>query len=243
VAITPVTMVASGGCGGPYTFSATGLPSGLTMSLGGTISGTPTVTGTFNYTVTVTDNCGNTGTLNCSVTVNPPRIGHGDTATIGFWQNKNGQALILSLNGGKTSTKLGTWLGTNYPCLFGSLYGKANTVVAAQFITYFNASGSPKTYAQVMAGALAAYATSSTLAGGTIAAKYGFNVSATGTGSKYYNVGSNGSAIGLSNNTWYTLAQLLTAANANCAAGRINASAFNALNNIFDGINSSGDIQ
>ena len=71
-AITPVTMIGSGGTGGPYTFSATGLPTGLTMSTTGTISGTPTVTGTFNYTVTVTDKDGNTGTINCSVTVNPP---------------------------------------------------------------------------------------------------------------------------------------------------------------------------
>jgi uncharacterized repeat protein (TIGR01451 family) len=70
--ITPVTMVGSGGVGGPYTFSATGLPAGLTMSTGGTISGTPTVSGTFSYTVTVKDSAGNTGTVNCSVTVNPP---------------------------------------------------------------------------------------------------------------------------------------------------------------------------
>ncbi len=72
VAITPVTMVGSGGCGGPYTFSATGLPAGVTMSSSGTISGTPTVSGTFNYTVTVKDSCGNTGTANCSVTVLTP---------------------------------------------------------------------------------------------------------------------------------------------------------------------------
>jgi hypothetical protein len=63
VAITPVTMVGSGGCGGPYTFTATGLPAGLTMSSSGTISGTPMVNGTFDYTVTVTDKCGNTGTV------------------------------------------------------------------------------------------------------------------------------------------------------------------------------------
>src|SRR5215470_4952667 len=72
VAITPVTMVGSGGVGGPYTFSATGLPAGLSMASDGTISGTPTVSGTFNYTVTVKDSAGNTGTVNCSVTVNPP---------------------------------------------------------------------------------------------------------------------------------------------------------------------------
>lgn len=69
VAITPVTMVGSGGCGSPYTFSASGLPTGLSMAPNGTISGTPTVTGTFSYTVTVTDSCGNKGTINCSVTV------------------------------------------------------------------------------------------------------------------------------------------------------------------------------
>ncbi len=69
VAITPVTLTGSGGAGGPYTFSATGLPTGLTMSSSGTISGTPTVSGTFNYTVTVTDSKGNKGTVSCSVTV------------------------------------------------------------------------------------------------------------------------------------------------------------------------------
>jgi hypothetical protein len=72
IAITPVTMLGSGGLGGPYTFTATGLPAGLSISTSGTISGTPTVSGTFNYTVTVTDSAGNTGTLNCSVTVAPP---------------------------------------------------------------------------------------------------------------------------------------------------------------------------
>jgi hypothetical protein len=70
VPITPVTMTGSGGCGGPYTFSATGLPPNLTMSSSGTISGTPTISGTFTYTVTVTDACHNSGTVNCSVTVN-----------------------------------------------------------------------------------------------------------------------------------------------------------------------------
>ena len=241
VTITPVTMTASGGCGGPYTFTVTGLPTGLSMSASGTISGTPTVSGTFNYSVTITDNCGDKGTVNCSVTVLPPQlppVSHGDTATIGFWHNKNGQALIKAMNGGPTSTQLGTWLGTNYPCLFGALNGRPNTAVAAQFLIYFNVTGQ-KTYAQVMAGALAAYTTSSTLAGSSVAGGYGFNVSTTGTGAKTYNTGSNGTAIGLLNNTSYTVSQLLQAANAKCPW---NSAAFNALNTIFDGINTSGDI-
>jgi len=88
VAITPVTLTASGGAGAPYTFTASGLPAGLTMSTSGTISGTPTVSGTFAYTVTVKDKNRVAGTVNCSVTVTTPPTGSnvsaGDTATIGF---------------------------------------------------------------------------------------------------------------------------------------------------------------
>jgi len=217
------------------------LPNALTMSSGGTISGTPNVSGTFPYKVIVTDNCGNKGTNYCSVTVTPPgNLGHGDTATIGFWHNMNGQALILSFNGGGTSKALGNWMASNYPCIFGNLAGKSNSFVAAQFQSYFGVSGQ-KTYAQIMAGALACYATSSTLAGGSMAGGYGFNVSPGGTGVKSYNVGSNGSAIGLVNNTSYTILQILKAANSKCPFGTSGA-VFNALNSIFDGINQGGDI-
>jgi hypothetical protein len=79
-------MLGTGGVGGPYTFTATGLPSGVTMSTTGTISGTPTVSGTFNYTVTVKDKNGNTGTVNCSVTVNPPVL-NVCGLTWGYWKN------------------------------------------------------------------------------------------------------------------------------------------------------------
>lgn len=70
-AITPVTMSASGGSGAGYTFSAVGLPSGLSMAANGTISGTPTVTGLFSYAVTIIDSAGNTNSFTCSVTVFP----------------------------------------------------------------------------------------------------------------------------------------------------------------------------
>jgi hypothetical protein len=56
------TFTASGGIA-PYTFTtASPLPTGLTLSAAGVLSGTPTVTGTFNITVTATDAGGCIGT-------------------------------------------------------------------------------------------------------------------------------------------------------------------------------------
>ena len=49
-----VALAATGG-NGTYTWSASGLPAGLSISTGGTISGTPTVTATANVTVTASD--------------------------------------------------------------------------------------------------------------------------------------------------------------------------------------------
>jgi hypothetical protein len=171
-------------------------------------------------------------------------VGTGDTATIGYWQNKNGQALINAVNGGGTSTAFADWLAASYPYLYGvnaganNLTGKTNKAVAALFVTFFKVKGT-KTDAQVMAGAIAAYVTNSTLAGGDYAAKYGFNVSTGGTGATTYNVGSLGTSIGLLNDTDYTVSQLLQQANLMKQQGTFNAGSFNT---IFDGINVTGDI-
>jgi hypothetical protein len=58
--------VAGGASGGtlPYTFSATGLPEGVTISAAGVISGTPTaVSDAGTATITVTDAAGATATM------------------------------------------------------------------------------------------------------------------------------------------------------------------------------------
>ena len=54
--------VAAAGGTGSYTFSATGLPAGLTMSSSGEISGTTTTVGTRTVTVKVVDSAGRTAT-------------------------------------------------------------------------------------------------------------------------------------------------------------------------------------
>jgi hypothetical protein len=70
---------ATGGIGAlVWTVSAGSLPAGLHLNpsgpLGGTISGTPTSGGTFNFTVRITDSVGQTDTQDLSISVTPLSI-------------------------------------------------------------------------------------------------------------------------------------------------------------------------
>jgi len=63
----------TGALGAPnFAITAGALPPGLTLSSSGTISGTPTATGTFNFTVTVNDASGCSGSQSYSITVACP---------------------------------------------------------------------------------------------------------------------------------------------------------------------------
>ncbi|CAJ0793742.1 hypothetical protein LMG19083_02478 [Ralstonia psammae] len=73
------TVTASGGTA-PYTYAVTGgsLPTGMTLSSGGVLSGTPTAGGAFNFTVTATDSSAGsgpyTGSRAYSFVVNAPTL-------------------------------------------------------------------------------------------------------------------------------------------------------------------------
>ena len=70
------TITGTGGTT-PYTFTATGLPAGLSISAGGVISGTPTVAGPFSIVVTLTDSTNPThltATANLSATIAPQTL-------------------------------------------------------------------------------------------------------------------------------------------------------------------------
>jgi len=184
----------------------------------------------------------------------------GEAATVGFWANSNGQALLTSY----TSTALGTWLGTTYPNLFGNLNGATGTQVAGYFLKVKAAmSGSIwNTYAQSLATALGVWVTTTGLGWNTSATgptNYGFHqgFGGAGLGDIYYNVGSNGASFGVANNTLMKVKNLLNYFNSKCARtggsytalptsivfyGNNDASMLSRANNVFNGINNKGDI-
>ena len=67
-----VTFTGTGGAP-PYTFAVTAgtFPPGLSLASNGVVSGTPTTAGTYNFTITITDNNSATATFNCSIVINP----------------------------------------------------------------------------------------------------------------------------------------------------------------------------
>jgi len=152
----------------------------------------------------------------------------GQAATVGYWQNSNGQALLRSLNGGPNSTALGNWLATNFSNIWGAnagannLAGKTNAQVADFYSQVFTRTRKQMTQlgiggpvamdAQLMAVAFAVYVTDSDLAG-TTATSYGFVVDSFGAGARTVNVGTNGAAFDVADGTQATILNLLLAAN------------------------------
>jgi hypothetical protein len=191
--------------------------------------------------------------LNYNFGERPPAGGsvqHGQTAGIGFWNNRNGQALIKALNGGATSTQLANWLAATLPNIFGAaagsndLAGKSNADVAALFQSDFLLKG-VKLDAQVLATALSVYVTNATLDPTQVAAQYGFTVSGDGAGTATVNVGSNGDAFGVASNSVLTVMDLLLDADAQAVAGVLyngNATRRNEANTVFSAVNQAGGI-
>jgi hypothetical protein len=172
---------------------------------------TATATGTDYWVATYNGDSNNTpvtsGAASEPVTItSSPPAAKGDTATIGFWHNKNGQKIIDGLGtntvDGPTETA-GQWINAHFPCLlqlWANVSGSPsvadvttgdqttdNTKLAAMYLNVFTNGGSPKVLAQIFDTVLTTYATSTDLnhTKGDIALvqSNGFNTSAGGTGS------------------------------------------------------------
>ena len=128
-------LAASGGSG-IYTFTATGLPGGLTLTPAGTLSGTPTTAGTFTIGVTSTDSQGSTATASFPVTITSQVVVTG--ATISVVVGTSIPGIKLSATGGTPpyqwqtgSAPPGLSLGAD-----GTLSGTPTTVGSFQFLVY-----------------------------------------------------------------------------------------------------------
>ena len=197
----------------------------------GTVNDTPAGDGSVNDTFSSVELTENSVAENYNFGERPlagSEVTAGQTATIGFWQNKNGQNLIRSLNGGPNSTQLSNWLAATFPNMYGvnagdnNLVGMTNAEVVDFYSNLFRRKkkdamqlglGGPiKMDAQVMAAAFAVYVTNSTLAG-TTASTFGFSVTEYGLGISTFNVGFNGDAFGVEDNSDVTILNLLLAIN------------------------------
>jgi len=136
---TAVSLQISGSDSGgaSLTYSATGLPAGLSISSSGLISGTPTTAGTSSVTVTAKDSTGASGSASFSWTVSTSGGGGGCTAAqlIGNPGFESGSASPWSLSAGVLNSS------TSEPAHSGSWdawmdgYGTSHTDTASQSVT------------------------------------------------------------------------------------------------------------
>ena len=104
------TLTATGG-DAPYTWTATGLPSTLTLSPAGTLSGTPTSSGTYSVVFTVTDSKKVTASVTLGLTIqgNPVTI---TTKSLPSGTLSVAYSAALAASGGAGSNK---WAATGLP--------------------------------------------------------------------------------------------------------------------------------
>jgi hypothetical protein len=220
----------------------------------GTITGTavPITTGTYEWVANYSGDGNNNAFTSTfggepETVVQACQVKCGQFGTCGYWNQSCGQQVICGLGSGSSCTNLGNWLATNYPHLFGcdatqtnsclkNLTNCTNSQVASFYQTLYSKNTS---YAQIMATALACYATD-TSQGTTCAASNGLSTQYGGNGINTWNVGSNGSCLGLSNNTSYSVLNLLSAADG-LGSSKINSN-IGTLSTICNGINTTGGV-
>jgi hypothetical protein len=134
--------------------------------------------------------------------------------------------------------------------MFGELAGsndleyKDNAAVASFFQSRFVLKDQ-KLDAQVLATALAVYVTDPILDSTGVGTNYGFKVGGNRVATATVDVGSNGAAFGVANNTTMTVLDLLVAGDAQAVNGVLyngNTAKRNLANSVFGAVNGSGGL-
>jgi hypothetical protein len=96
-----VSVLSAAGGTSPYTWNVTGgsVPAGLTLTLGGVLSGTPTKAGTYNFTVQVTDAADATATQALTLIVNPGSLTVAQTSLPGATDGASYSTTLSAVGG------------------------------------------------------------------------------------------------------------------------------------------------
>ena len=190
----------------PYNFSGTGLPAGLSISLSGQISGTPTAAGNFTIAVTVSDASSpvQTKTGNVTIAIAPPALTLTTTSLLGGTVNVAYSAAITA-TGGTTpyifsGTGLPAGLSINAAGQISGTPTAAGTFTIAATVSDASSPVQTKTSNVTIAIAQPALALTTSLSGGTVNVVYSAAVTATG-GTTPYNFSGTGLPAGLSIST------------------------------------------
>ena len=172
----------------PYSWSVSGsLPAGLTLSSGGTISGTPTAAGSSDFTVRVTDSLAQTATKPFSLIINPPALAITTASpltsgTVGAAYSQN-----LSATGGTPPYQWSVVSGTPPAGLTlssGGVLGGTPTAAGTSNFTVQVSDSAAQTATKALSVTISPAAlsitTQSTLPAGTVAAPYSQNFAASG---------------------------------------------------------------
>ncbi len=208
-------ITASGGAA-PYTYLVTGgsLPTGLHLSTGGAISGTPAALGTFNFVVQATDTNGCNASSNYSITVNCPTISlHPGTLSAGTLAAAFSQNITAS--DGAAPYTFAVSAGSLPPGLnlstSGAISGSPTTLGTFNFTveaTDTNGCSGAGNYS-ITTACPTIILNPATLPGGTLASAYNQNITASGgVGSYSYAVTSGSLPNGMTLTSNGTLAGL-----------------------------------
>ncbi|MFC6089714.1 S8 family peptidase [Saccharothrix lopnurensis] len=133
---TSLQLKATGGTP-PYTWSATGLPPGLSLNAAtGLISGTPTTAGTYTVTATATDSAAKAASVTFTWTINPP----GGSCSAPGEKVTNGGFESGTTGWSNATWTIGAWTGEGAPrsgsrSSWVSGYGYAQTETLSQTVT------------------------------------------------------------------------------------------------------------
>jgi len=191
------TLTASGGRT-PYTWSRYSgtLPTGLSISSGGVISGTPSATGTFSFTARVTDSSSPTVSVNksFSITVSASSALSITTSSLAGATRGNAYSQTLAASGGRTPYTWSRYSGTLPTGLSissgGVISGTPSATGTFSFTVRVTDSSSPtvsvnKSFSITVSASSALSITTSSLAGATRGNAYSQTLAASGGRTPY----------------------------------------------------------